>query len=189
MLVHFIAPVEGLEENIANLRLIVKCLRDEGHDLARDWLELAYERKVRGDSSNEQAWEKIIQDNMEAIAKAEILIADITYDSTAIGYQIANALHQKKPVLLTLREGQKVSPFTWNLPSSFLKRVEYTPKNIGEKVIPFLKENDISTKDMRFNFFIDRQIYNYLRWSAFKTGKTKAEILRTLVQREIENKD
>ena len=42
---------------------------------------------------------------------------------------------------------------------------------------------------MRFNFFIDRPIYNYLRWAALKTNKTKAEILRELVQREIENKD
>ena len=53
----------------------------------------------------------------------------------------------------------------------------------------FLNENDIQSKDMRFNFFIDRKIYNYLRWAAFKTGKTKAEILRDLVQNEIEKQD
>ena len=42
---------------------------------------------------------------------------------------------------------------------------------------------------MRFNFFIDRKIYNYLRWASFKTGKTKAEILRDLVENEIEKQE
>jgi hypothetical protein len=190
MLVHLIAPVDGLMENIDNLRSIIKYVKAQGHELARDWLEDAYKEEIsKTTSSNEGVWQSIIQHNLEAIARADVLIADITYDNTAIGYQIATALHQKKPTLLTLREGQEVSPFTWNIPSSFLKRVEYTSENITDKVDPFLKENDIGTKDMRFNFFIDRPIYNYLRWAALKTGKTKAEILRELVQREIEQKD
>ena len=189
MIVHFIAPVSGLKENVDNLKNIVKYLKDEGHELASDWLDIAYQRETQGSDSKELSWQKIIQDNLEAIAKAEVVIADISYDSTAIGYQIATAIQQKKPTLLILQEGRKVSSFTWNIPSSFLKRVEYTTDNIGEKIAPFLKENDIATKDMRFNFFIDRPIYNYLRWSALKTGKTKAEVLRELVQREIENKE
>ncbi|HMH70290.1 MAG TPA: hypothetical protein VK502_02735 [Candidatus Saccharimonadales bacterium] len=190
MLVHLIAPVDGLKENIDSLRLIVKTVKENGHDLARDWLEIAYEEEMsKTTSSSESVWQEIIQSNLEAIAKADVLIADITYDNTAIGYQIATAIHQKKPVLLTLRKGREVSPFTWNIPSTFLKKVEYTPENVGEEIMPFLKENDITTKDMRFNFFIDRQIYNYLRWAAFKTGKTKAEILRELVQREINDKE
>jgi len=53
----------------------------------------------------------------------------------------------------------------------------------------FMVDNDIQSKDMRFNFFIDRKIYNYLRWAAFKTGKTKAEILRDLVETEIEKQN
>lgn len=189
MLVHFIAPVEGLKENIDNLRLVVKTLRDEGHELTRDWLEEAYEGEVTPKVDGTAVWQDIIQHNFEAIAKAEVLIADISYDSTAIGFQIAMAVQQKKPTLLILREGRKVSRFTWNIPSSFLSRVEYNKDTVADIIKPFLKENDIGTKDMRFNFFIDRQIYNYLRWAALKTGKTKAEVLRELVNREIENKD
>lgn len=187
MLVHFIAPVVGLEENIENLRSVVKCIKDQGHDLATDWLESAYLRETQGGPGG-VSWEEVIQENLEAIAKAEVVIADISYDGTAVGYQIATALHQKKPTLLLLREGQKMSQFTWNIPSNFVKRVEYVSGKVCEKVVPFLEENDITTKDMRFNFFIDRQIYNYLRWAALKTGKTKAEVLRELVNREIENK-
>jgi hypothetical protein len=189
MLVHLIAPVDGLIENIDNLRFLVKSLKEQGHELARDWLEVAYQEEVNKTKNSDTVWQEIIQNNLEAIAKADVIIADITYDSTTIGYQVAIAIQQKKPTLLILQEGREVSPFTWNIPSSFLKRVEYNKDNLLDQVAPFMQENDITTKDMRFNFFIDRPIYNYLRWAALKTNKTKAEILRELVKREIEKKD
>lgn len=190
MLVHLIASADSITENIDNLRSVVGYIKEQGHELARDWIENAYSEEVnKTTSSNEDHWREIIQNNLEAIAKADVIIADISYDSTAIGYQIATALHQKKPTLLILQKGRQVSPFTWNMPSSFLKKVEYDSNNLDEVIAPFLKDNDITTKDMRFNFFIDRPIYNYLRWAALKSGRTKAEVLRELVQREIENKE
>ena len=189
MLVHFMASREGLKENIESLRSIVTCLKDQGHSPVTEVLEHAYEDVVKGIVPSDSTWQSIIEDNFAAIAKADIVIADVTFDSTALGYQIATAVQQKKPTLLLLKEGVSAPSFTWNIPSSFLKRVEYNAVNIKEQVVPFLEENNITTKDMRFNFFIDRAIYNYLRWSALKTGKTKAEVLRELVQREIEKKD
>lgn len=189
MLVHFITTTTSLEENIDSLRLVMKSLQEKGHVLARDWIEAAYSDIQKGVNTHESSWQSIIEEDSEAMAKADVIIADVSYDSTALGYQIATAIHQKKPTLLILKEGKKVPPFTWNIPSSFLNRIEYSQDNIAEKISPFLEDNNIATKDMRFNFFIDRPIYNYLRWSALKTGKTKAEVLRELVQREIENKD
>lgn len=189
MLVHFITTATSINENIDNLRLVVESLKKKGHSLAKDWIETAYEDMQNGVQTSEQAWQSIIEEDFEAIAKADVVIADVSYDSTAIGYQIATAIQQKKPTLLILKEGKKVPPFTWNIPSSFLNRVEYNKDNLAEKITPFLEENTISVKDMRFNFFIDRKIYNYLRWAALKSGKTKAEVLRELVQREISHKD
>lgn len=189
MLVHFIATGTSLDTNIDNLRAVVDTLQKNGHTLAKDWIETAYNDLQKGVDSNTLSWQSIIEEDFEAIAKADVIIAEVSHDSTAIGYQIATAIHQKKPTLLILQEGARVPPFTWNIPSAFLSRIEYTKENLVAQITPFLQDNDITTKDMRFNFFIDRPIYNYLRWSALKTGKTKAEILRELVQREIENKD
>jgi hypothetical protein len=85
------------------------------------------------------------------------------------------------------REGVEKSFFASGIEAGIEYR-KYTSDNVDEILTTFLRDNDISTKDMRFNFFIDRPIYNYLRWSALRTGKTKAEILRNLVQREIDNR-
>jgi nucleoside 2-deoxyribosyltransferase len=189
MLVHFIAPAAGLKENIDSLREIANGLKKQGHTLATEWIEDAYKDVTGSTALDASKWQAIIEDNFAAIAKADVIIAEVTYDSTALGYQIATAVQQKKPTLLLLKEGKSTPSFTWNIPSEFLKKVEYSKDHIAEKITPFLEENDITIKDMRFNFFIDRPIYNYLRWAALKTGKTKAEILRELVQREIENKE
>lgn len=189
MLIHFIASATGLDDNIENLRMVKKVIQDKGHVLARDWIEEAHENIQKKEKISDEKWLSFIDEDFEAIAKSDVIIAEISNDSTAIGYQIATAIHQKKPTLLIIKEGTRVPPFTWNIPSSFLKKVEYNPENLVNKMTPFLEENDITTKDMRFNFFIDRGIYNYLRWAALKTGKTKAEVLRELVNREIENKE
>lgn len=188
MLVHLIATETSLKDNIENLRLATKYLQEKGHALTRDWIESAYNNIQKGIDVDELTWQSIVEEDFEAIAKADVVIADVSLDSTAIGYQIATAIQQKKPTLLILKEGSKVPPFTWNIPSSFLSRIEYNKDNLVEKITPFLEENDITVKDMRFNFFIDRKIYNYLRWASHKTGKTKAEVLRELVKNEIEKK-
>jgi hypothetical protein len=189
MIVHFITTISSLEENIDSFRLVSQTVKAKGHTLARDWVEDAYENIKRGTEISEDKWQKFIEEDLSAIAKADVVIADITFDSTAIGYQVATAIQQKKPTLIIIRDDRKVPAFTWNIPSEFLNKVGYNISNIEDQILPFLESNDISTKDMRFNFFIDRKIYNYLRWSSLKTGKTKAEILRELVQREIEHKD
>jgi nucleoside 2-deoxyribosyltransferase len=189
MIIHFIATITSLEENIESFRLIAETLKSQGHTLARDWMDEAHRNIQDGKSISEDKWQAFIEEDFSAIAKADVVIADITFDSTAIGYQVATAVQQKKPTLLILRDDTRTPSFTWNIPSEFLSKVDYNQSNVVEKITPFLSDNDISTKDMRFNFFIDRPIYNYLRWAALKTGKTKAEILRELVQREIKEKD
>lgn len=190
MLIHFITTATSLnEENIENVRRVIKAIQAKGHTLAKDWIETAYEDIQKDRAAGEQAWQAIIEEDFEALAKADVVIADVSFDSTAIGYQIATAIQQKKPTLLILQEGRRVPPFTWNIPSSFLNKVEYNKDNLDDQITPFLEDNNIAIKDMRFNFFIDRPIYNYLRWAALKTGKTKAEVLRELVQQQIEKHD
>lgn len=189
MLIHLIASSTELNETVDALRKITEYVKSKGHSMTLDWVDAAYRQMQHGEPMKEDAWQKIVKDNFEAIAKSDVVIADVSYDSTALGYQIAMAVQQKKPTLLLVRENVKVPPFTWNIPSDFLSKVEYTDTDVLKKIAPFLENNDISIKDMRFNFFIDRPIYNYLRWAALRTGKTKAEILRNLVQQEIDRRD
>jgi hypothetical protein len=183
MKVHLITSRPTLENDIDTLRGIMKIIQGAGHSLAVDWIEEAYERN-RGDRTPD--WSKLYKENLEVIAKADVIIAETSYENFGVGYQVAVAVQQKKPVLLLRHETADKNAFATGVEDGWVKRKEYTEENLTDILNQFMQDNDIQAKDMRFNFFIDRPIYNYLRWAAYKTGKTKAEILRELVAREID---
>ena len=188
MKVHFITSRPTLENDIDTLRDIIKVINNSGHSLALDWVERAYKRNVEKDQPSAD-WSAIVKENLETIAKSDVVIAETSYENFAVGYQIAVAIQQKKPVLLLRHEKANKDAFATGVEDGWVKHGEYAGPDLPVIIEKFLNENDIQSKDMRFNFFIDRKIYNYLRWAAFKTGKTKAEILRDLVQNEIEKQD
>jgi len=187
MKIHLIASKQSLEQDIDILRRIMKAIKEEGHTIARDWIDDAYAANEKSGQTAED-WALIYSESLGAIAGSDVIIADATYENFGVGYQIAVAVQQKKPVLLLRRSGVD-GAFAHGVIDGWVRQGEYVEDTIDKIIKDFLKDNDISTKDMRFNFFIDRPIYNYLRWAALKTGKTKAEILRELVQREIKEKD
>jgi len=187
MKVHFITSRGSLENDVETLRSITGFIKKSGHTLASDWIDIALDR-LRSDSSSAN-WKEIYKTNLENVAEMDVLIAEASYENFGVGYQVAAAVQQKKPILLLRHENADKSAFVTGVDDGWVQYQEYNEKNLDSILSKFLQDNDISTKDMRFNFFIDRPIYNYLRWAALKTGKTKAEILRSLVQQEIDRRD
>jgi hypothetical protein len=188
MKVHFITSRKTLKDDVVTLQNIMKIIKGAGHSVALDWIDDAFKREIETKTPASD-WNTIYRDNLGAIAQADVVIAETTHENFAVGYQVAVAVQQKKPILLLRHINADLNAFVTGVEDGWVKREIYDEDSVSRIVTSFLNENDITTKDMRFNFFIDRPIYNYLRWSALKTGKTKAEILRELVQREIENKE
>lgn len=186
--VHLIASKSSLTEDIESLRSVRKIIVQKGHQTVIDWIDSAYNRHKNGEETPID-WTTIYTSNLEAIAKADVVIAEVSHTSFGVGYQVATAVQQKKPTLLLRHDKTDEATFATSVVDSWVECVTYNESNLESIIEKFLIDNDITTKDMRFNFFIDRAIYNYLRWSALKTGRTKAEILRELVQREIENRE
>lgn len=186
MKVHLITSRPTLENDISTLRSMGKLIIAEGHSLADDWIEQAYTRIKNPDTETAVDWSKIYRENLETIAKSDVIIAETTFENFGVGYQVAVAVQQKKPVLLLRHTSADKNAFATGVEDGWVKRKDYDDNNLESIIEQFLKDNDIQAKDMRFNFFIDRPIYNYLRWAAYKTGKTKAEILRELVSKEID---
>lgn len=188
MKVHLITSKPSLEKDIKTLRRVVSIVKSKGHSLARDWIEEAFDAiQKTGKTAND--WSVIYKESIGAIAQSDVIIAEASYENFAVGYQVAVAVQQKKPVLLLRHEEAEKDAFSTGVEDGWVKHVSYNDSTLDVAIEKFISENDITTKDMRFNFFIDRGIYNYLRWASLKTGKTKAEVLRELVQREIENKE
>jgi hypothetical protein len=169
-------------EDLPFLRQATKTIQEHGGVLARDWIETTFERSAKGGKID---WGKAMQGTLDAITRADVLIIEATSYRFSQGYQTAVALQQKKPVLIVSRvpfAGRSIS----GIKNKLLTLAQYSTTEELDKIIKkFMRDNSISTKDLRFNFFIDRQIYNYLRSVAYETGKNKSEIIRDLINREI----
>ncbi|HJP96397.1 MAG TPA: hypothetical protein VJ843_03420 [Candidatus Saccharimonadales bacterium] len=188
MKVHFTASRQSLQEDTASLKMIIDAVRAAGSNVARDWLGEAVNAYTDSGVVSED-WATIVKESLGAIAQADVIIAETSHDSFAVGYQIAIAIQQKKPILLLRHKNADRDAFVTGVEDGWVRHGVYDEKNLQEIISGFINENEVQSKDMRFNFFIDRQIYNYLRWASFKSGKTKAEILRELVLHDIERQD
>lgn len=185
MIVHFIASKSHIQKDYPHLKRIAEVVSTLGHTFARDWLdeELAY--TTSGNKHESIDWQTVNRQNMEALSRADVVIAEATVRSFSTGFQVATAIQQKKPVLILTRNNALAGTFGSGISSDFVKTVNYTKDTVADLITDFINENFVDAKDLRFNFFIDRSIYNYLRWAAYKTGRTKSEILRDLIKREI----
>ena len=186
MLVHLVGSRSKLGKDVEHLHQIVDVIEREGHDLVNNWVNRDYDTlEVKGKGVEGLDWTLLYKESIEALSRADAVVAETSTRSFAVGYQVAQAIAMKKPVLVLNREDMDKSFFASGIEAG-IDYHKYTTDTIDSTLEKWLRDNDIGTKDMRFNFFIDRAIYNYLRWTALKTGKTKAEILRNLVEREID---
>lgn len=186
MIVHFIASKTSIKRDYSYLKGIVDIVKSLGHTLARDWVEEEYEFVTAEKKHESIDWRTVNKENMDALARADVVVAEVSAKSFSTGFQVATAIQQKKPVLMLARNDALAGTFGSGIASDFVKSENYaTTDDLSDIISDFINENNIQSKDLRFNFFIDRQIYNYLRWASFKTGKTKAKILREMVLKEI----
>lgn len=189
MIVHFISSKRDIKRNYAYHNKIRSSILALGHTIAHDWLEKEYEFIESGNEHVDTDWKKINDENMAALSRCDLVIAEASARSFSTGYQVATAIQQKKPVLVLTRNDELAGSFGSGIVSDFVRTANYNLDDVRDIIADFINENNIDNKDLRFNFFIDRQIYNYLRWAAYTTGKNKSEILRELVLKEIEKKN
>ena len=103
MIVHFIATQHSIDINYTYLKKIHDTINQLGHKPSRKWL--SKERRFiesinRKDGIN---WGVFTKKDLEAIGGADLVVAEVTDENIAIGYQIAVAVQQKKPVLILSR--------------------------------------------------------------------------------------
>jgi hypothetical protein len=192
MIVYFSGSARNIKKDIVIYRRILNAVRSLGHIVARDWVETAWAQEMRDSSKKhiEQIDWSIVAETDAAIESAEIFIAEASNSSTfGVGYEVAVALSRRKPILLLVREEDAPLSYASGIKNELVTYQKYNDNNLEKLVEAFAEENTIKTKDLRFNFVIDRQIHNHLKVRSFKSGKTKAEVVRDLLLKDMEGHD
>lgn len=191
MIVQIIGNANNLPEDLPFYHSVLETIHDDGAVVARDWISAAQNRINKNIVRDETKidWDDVHKENSEAINRSDIVIIEATNYGFQEGFYTSQALQQKKPVLLITRENIR-GRLVHGIKNKLLTVSHYDSHDDLKKIVnKFIKSNTISTKDLRFNFFIDRHIYSYLREVSYETGKNKSEIIRELLEEEIDRKN
>jgi nucleoside 2-deoxyribosyltransferase len=188
MVIHFTSSRSSVIKDFETLRKVIRVIHETGNVLARDWMEPQYHIDVTK-TVKELNPRHIYDLNIDAIERADLVIIEGSFKSFGSGFQAATALHKKKPVLLLISRARvkAESRISQGINDPLLTRKEYLDhSDLSVAVKNFIEENSIKTKDLRFNFVLDPQLYNHIRWKSFKSKKTKAEVVRELLVQDME---
>jgi len=187
MKAHFTCSTNGFEEHFELYKTIRRTLLQIGIKITRDWIYEEFSLRKRGIKKySVDVYEKTIQ----AILDADVVIIEGSIPSFHIGHQITIALQKNKPVLLLMQKLEKGKwPFITIFHSEYDRRnllhiKRYTKRSLKTTIKRFLKEYKKGPR-IRFNLFLDNTIDNYLNWASFTYKKSKSEIIRDLLKRNI----
>jgi len=121
--------------------------------------------------------------SIDSVKKADIVVMEVSGHSMSMGYLISKALEMNKPVI-ALHDKKHTPIFIKGIDDQKLIISEYSPEDIEEVIKEALKKAN-SLIDIRFNFFINPKILNYLDWVAQKRMQPRSVFLRNLIEREM----
>lgn len=131
--------------------------------------------------SDDQAYD-IFRRSQKYLIDSDVVIANVSHPSDRVGFEIANAISERKPVLALIHKDAKLAPPVQGNSSKYLevKRYENT-SDVKQIVTEFLVEARKKV-DTKFILIISPEIDRYLNWAAESRRSHKAQIVRNAVE-------
>jgi hypothetical protein len=121
-------------------------------------------------------------------AKFDLLVAEVSKESTNLGYKIAQALSQKIPVLGLYPDSLDFSQIPTSIKndnSGNLTLKSYNKANLKKTLKDYLSSLK-KERETRFNFILPAELIDYLEWIPFQKKKSKSAFIRDLIREEME---
>lgn len=181
MKIYFTGSVSAKNTFIEEYLAIINYVKLQGHEIVYDHIVGSTE-----DSINKGSKEDVVRfySEMETwIKNCDFMIADTSYPSVSVGYEIALALRLGKPVLVFYGAGGPPSLLSHNRDERLVSE-RYTADTYKDSIDSFM--HYISTKsDQRFTFFITPEIAAYLDDIVLKDKLPKSVYIRQLIERDM----
>lgn len=187
MYYYFTASTKRLKEDTKRYRYITSVLNKNGcvglnyvHFLKNDPKRIKIESEIREGKFTPYA----VQTSL--IDKSDFLVVNLIKETVTIGYQINYAVIKKIPVLVLIPEEyyERIPVMLTDDHSGLLTLQEYKST---EEIDRIIKKFLLSMKSgrIKFNFFINIAINNYLNQRSEKENKAKSELMREILQDEM----
>ncbi|MFH2118308.1 MAG: hypothetical protein ABII10_01065 [Candidatus Paceibacterota bacterium] len=180
MKVIFIASPYNKKSHQFNYLAIIDLLESLGNQVFHHYLtELELQQVIASQTENNHFHNQILQ----TLKTADLVVAEVTSSSTAVGYFLSEALNKQKPVLALTT--QREPPLTTFLEADQnLVVYHYSKIRELEQKLPFLLAQLETKKHKRFNLFLTHQLDQYLTDASQKIDLSKSEYLRRLLKKD-----
>ena len=181
MLVYFTGSIVGKDRYIAGYTKILDILKSKGFETISDHIMKVTEQEIRMEKRDERLK---FQKKLERwIGGCDFMIAETSFPSISVGYEISLALQRNKPVLVLHSVGDPPSLIGEHIDEKLICEKYTLPilNGIIDDFINYIK----GTADTRFTFFITPEISVYLDTIAKKNKMPKSVYLRKLIEREM----
>lgn len=180
MKIAFLASLYQKEQHQFHYLAIIELLEELGHQvLHQHFTNFTLEQISQSDEQNQQCREQFQQ----ALNEAEAIVMETSCQSLGLGYILAEALKQQKPILmLTTEKEPPLSVFLDDHEQIVVYR--YTKIRELEEELPFLLEDLPQKKDKKFNVFLPLELDRYLLNAAQNKRLSKSEYLRQLLKKD-----
>jgi hypothetical protein len=136
---------------------------------------------------------RVIKRNEKSVRGADVVVADATYGSSGLGFQIALAMTENKQILVIKRRDDNdditYGPISAGVNKNITYR-EYDSEEEMTKIIDEFLESARAKIDVKFILIIPSEIDKYLKWASEFRRMHKAQIVRNAVEREmVKDKD
>ncbi len=180
---YFTGSIVGKRQYLDRYQKIITHLKKRGYDVQAEHILDADESKISLETREERlSFHKQLED---WIAEAEFMVAETSFPSISVGYEISLALTHRKPVLILYTEGDPPSLMRHHMDEKIVceKYSLTTVEAIIDDFINFAQ----GTIDTRFTFFITPKIAAYLERVAKQKKVPKSVYLRRLIEEDMAN--
>ena len=184
MKMFFVASIHGKRQFGESYKRIVQLFEDAGHTVGADHvLGVSAEEIEKWDDSRDINFHKKV---LDGIKKAGLVVAELSHNSTSVGYLISVSVENGKPTIAFYQGKEQPHLLTTLEQNEKFQLIHYDDPEDLKREIPALIEYATEQMDTRFNFFISPQIGNFLDWVSKKTKIPRAVYLRRLIERDME---
>ncbi|MFZ5845197.1 MAG: nucleoside 2-deoxyribosyltransferase [Patescibacteria group bacterium] len=182
MLAYFTASIVGKKYHLEKYQKIIDLLEERGIEVIAEHILGTTEDQIRLQGKRERlAFHRQLED---WINSCDFMIAETSFPSISVGYEISLALHRNKPVLILYSEGDPPSLLDSH-ESEKIVCEKYTLATLLGIINDFLLYVR-GSGDTRFTFFIGSKQASYLEKIAKKERLPKSAYLRRLIDQDMQ---
>lgn len=185
MTIYFTASLAAKDQYLDKYKKIIAFLEGQGHTVIAQHIIDSSESKIRL-STREERLE--FHNQLEKWLKScDFMIAETSFPSISVGYEISLALRLAKPVLVLYSEGDPPSLLAHH-ENDRLFCEKYTDDSLGKTILEFIDYMQ-GKNDTRFTFFITPKQAAYLDEVSHTEKLPKSVYLRQLIEKDMQRRE